>query len=196
MTTVKEQHQHQLKEPLLRAAVLFDTAAAADVEEQQPLPPTKQPVNNKQQQQETASVASSALIFLLGAFLGICSSSLGYQIHAAYSSTINLIAYSIVWSTLTSAVALGLYVVLEEYVGESRLREYMFAVGVFLGFCGACTVTDFVLGMPRISLLCTAAIAALWTGVMAYFARGEKNRDDHLATRVNKGVVLPATSSC
>jgi hypothetical protein len=53
MTTVKEQHQHPLKELLLRTAVLFDTAVTANLEEQQPLPPTKPPVNNKQQQQDT-----------------------------------------------------------------------------------------------------------------------------------------------
>jgi hypothetical protein len=75
------------------------------------------------------------------------------------------------------------------------VAEYHVALGVFLGFCVACTVTDYIYGMSYGNILVTVVIAIMWACLMVVFSKGslpssDKNRTT-MTTKARKGTVLP-----
>jgi hypothetical protein len=51
--------------------------------------------------------------------------------------------------------------------------EYYFAMGVFIGFCGASTVTDIMFGMSWFNIAVTVVIALVWASIMMHCAARE-----------------------
>lgn len=91
-------------------------------------------------------------------------------------------------------MALGTYICLEHtFAINSAANEYMFALGVFLGFCGACTVADVVLGMPWTSVLGTMGVAMLWGVIMwyAYWKSSMEEKKQQQEDNKEQTVVLP-----
>ncbi|KAL7558326.1 hypothetical protein ACA910_019356 [Epithemia clementina (nom. ined.)] len=141
--------------------------------------------------------------FLSGASIGVLFSVLGFRILLAYqgdNSYKNIFLFALIWSTVTSTAAYAVFGMAWSYmmsvyseipqvyaslVDEDFLAdmEYYFALGVFIGFCAACTVSDIIYGLPWTGVMLTVAVAFLWTLVMTWFA--SRGRDER------RGTVLP-----
>jgi hypothetical protein len=117
-----------------------------------------------------------------------------------------VVLFSLAWSSLTSIAAylfFGIFWSIVLYMNQESVHfnelssdafmvdvlEYHYALGVFLGFCLACTVTDVLHGMPWFSVLSTLGIALLWAKLMMWFA--SKNSDCVAAQKKQKGTSLP-----
>ena len=70
------------------------------------------------------------------------------------------------------------------------LLEYYFALGVFLGFCLACTVTDCLLGMPLRSIVVTVTVAITWALLMVYCGSAEYDDEEVESSHGRKGKVI------
>jgi hypothetical protein len=145
--------------------------------------------------------------FAVGAVLGILFSVVGFYLQETFRFA-NIFWYSLAWSCLTSVASYALFYGWTVFCDGSRRRqshpgsnaaattsasvklEYHFALGVFLGFCLACIVTDVFLQMPLKSILMTIAIAVAWAGVMAYCGSLEGDDDDEPCDADNNGHVL------
>jgi len=150
----------------------------------------------------------------IGAMLGVMFSLTGFFVQETFKFE-RILWYSLGWSCLTSFTSYLLYCGLmtiqpeevgtedvdpeqqqrqhsdsgpEEHEDEEDL-EYSFALGVFAGFCFACTCTDLVLGMPMRSILGTVAVALLWAALMTRCARRTGRRsDDTKKTQSSNGI--------
>jgi hypothetical protein len=169
---------------------------------------------------ESTSTATTVKIlnFLAGICIGVIFSCLGFRVLVEHWHTMgqtDVMLFSVIWSSVTSAAAFILFSILYTatcyYFGSNNstaaclestktiaILEYCFAVGVFLGFCGACTWTDVVYGMPTSSILLTVVVAALWASLMIYCAfatsKSEQEAEDkEIAQRRigRRGTVLP-----
>jgi hypothetical protein len=165
------------------------------------------------------------LNFLTGLCVGVMFSCAGFAVLIQHWHTMghkDVMLFSIVWSSVTSVAAYLLFSLL--YIGtcsyfgpttsscrsnltlavsnalESErtisMLEYCFAVGVFLGFCGACTWTDVAYGMPASSILLTVVVATVWATLMVYCAMVTSRKDSdeqqqYVQPRGRKGTVLP-----
>jgi hypothetical protein len=149
------------------------------------------------------------LTFLGGMILGVCFSIMGFnELFHNYRdvSGKKVVLFSLAWSSLTSIAAylfFGIFWSIVLYLKQESVHftelssdafmvdvlEYHYALGVFLGFCLACTVTDVLHGMPWFSVLSTLAIALLWAKLMMWFASKNSARaESHLKP---KGTSLP-----
>lgn len=147
--------------------------------------------------QSSSSSSSSyntmkALCFLGGSVLGMIFSIAGFYIQEHFQFE-QILWYSLVWSCFTSASAyLAFYFWMmgnsEDSEDERRLEvtEYYFALGVFLGFCGSCTATDVVLGMPWQSIMVTVIVAICWALLMAYCAGSDDSYNSSSSGRRNQ----------
>uniref|UniRef100_A0A7S2Y222 Transmembrane protein n=1 Tax=Entomoneis paludosa TaxID=265537 RepID=A0A7S2Y222_9STRA len=108
---------------------------------------------------------------------------------------VNSLATALMWSTITSALAYGIFwsvwTVMERSVSEGSIlenqdffehMEYYFTLGVFLGFCTACTVDVILFGIPLLGVMSMVLVAFLWTLVMLNVAPPQQR---------SKGTVLP-----
>ena len=141
--------------------------------------------------------------FLSGSLIGVIFSLLGFRIlltHQGSGTYMNIFLFALIWSTVTSTVAYFVFgsvwsylmdkyrdipLLYNSFTDEDFLAdmEYYFALGVFIGFCAACTVSDIIYGLPWTGVILTVLVAFLWTLVMTWFAsRGRTER---------KGTVLP-----
>ena len=137
--------------------------------------------------------------FLSGASIGVVFSLIGFHLLLQYHSyeCTNIFVFALIWSTVTSTVAyvlfgLGWSYLMYVYQQVPRVYtslmdedfladiEYYFALGAFIGFCGACTVSDIVYGLPWVGVALTVVVAFLWTLVMTWFA--SRGRDDRKRT--------------
>jgi hypothetical protein len=162
----------------------------------------------------STATAVKVLNFLAGLCIGVVFSCLGFHVLIQHWYTMGqteVMLFSVIWSSVTSAAAflsfIALYAATCCYFGDNNttmestktvsLLEYCFAVGVFLGFCGACTWTDVAYGMPAESILLTVAVAVLWACLMIYCAFAtspseEDEAEEELARRPRRrGTVLP-----
>lgn len=141
--------------------------------------------------------------FASGASIGIFFSILGFHVLLSYkggSSYSSIFLFALIWSTVTSTVAYGVFgmgwsYMIHTYRHIPRVyaslmdedfladMEYYFALGVFIGFCTACTASDIIYGLPWTGVILTAFVAFLWTLVMTWFV--SRGRD------VRRGTVLP-----
>jgi NhaP-type Na+/H+ or K+/H+ antiporter len=171
---------------------------------------------------KSTSTAKTAKIvnFLAGICIGVIFSSLGFRVlvqHWHNMGQSDVMLFSVIWSSVTSAAAYimfsTLYTVTCCYFGSSNnsdaaacmessklisILEYCFAIGVFLGFCGACTWTDVAYGMPASSIALTVVVAAVWACLMLYCAfatskLAQDEEEEQLAQRriSRRGTVLP-----
>jgi hypothetical protein len=131
--------------------------------------------------------------FGAGSLLGIGFSVLGFRVQETFHFA-SIFGYSLAWSCFTSIASYGIFTALLSCLPSSsslpnanastsqdrrvRSMEYSFALGVFLGFCAACTVTDVLLGMPLKNILLTVTVAAAWALVMAYFGGANNESED------------------
>lgn len=165
----------------------------------------------------TAATTVKVLNFLMGVCIGVIFSCLGFRVLIQHWDTMghtDVMLFSVVWSSVTSVAAYMLFSLLyictccffgsksnstaaacTESPQMISILEYCFAVGVFLGFCGACTWTDVAYGMPTSSILLTVLVAALWACLMIYCAIATTKDDDdeeqEPAQRRRRGTVLP-----
>jgi hypothetical protein len=171
-------------------------AIPIDVMLREHLPLTTEPSSSWQHHPERQPPSAAAgpgashpfAYFAVGSLLGILFSAAGFWIQEAFRFA-NIFWYSLAWSCLTSVASYAIFygwtvccpsssssvaAAAESAAGPTSSRsttvksEYHFALGVFLGFCLACIVTDVLLRMPLKSILMTVAIAVAWAGVMAY----------------------------
>jgi hypothetical protein len=190
--------QQQLSAPLLSHAADDDDAHA---------------LSSSSSSTSTATTVK-ALNFLTGICVGVVFSCLGFNVliqHWHNMGQTDVMLFSVMWSSVTSVAAYllfsALYAATSCFCGRNSttmestktvsILEYCFAVGVFLGFCGACTWTDVAYGMPTESILLTVAVAALWACLMIYCAFAsapseEEEEEEELAwRRSRRGTVLP-----
>jgi hypothetical protein len=144
--------------------------------------------------------------FLLGALIGMAFSVLGFRVllneySLALWSRPQVVLFALVWSSITGIVAYMIFMATHYYALDTPYAlwerlEYFFAMGVFLGFCAACTVTDVKIGLPLSSILLTLAVAIVWTMLMMAFAVSaapaevETNKSSRRRRRA-KGTALP-----
>lgn len=164
---------------------------------------------------DSAKKSVQAIHFGAGIVTGILFSLGGFSIllqHWQDMNRTNVLGFSVAWSAVTSLTAYLLFRLLT--VATTRtwtstnsatnltedmltVLEYCFAVGVFLGFCGACTVTDVATGMPWKNVVVTLAVAAAWAALMISCAVAaiQKNNDHAsgppVLARRRQGTVLP-----
>lgn len=136
--------------------------------------------------------------FLAGALLGAAFSVIGFRIlvkQQSDDSYQSIFWFALLWSTVTSTVSYcffgAFWCALRKSYQESTFYrtlsnhnfladiEYYFAVGVFIGFCFACTISDILYGLPWIGICLTVAVACVWTGIMTWFASGNKEEERH-----------------
>jgi hypothetical protein len=149
------------------------------------------------------------LTFVGGMILGVCFSIMGFnELFHNYRdvSGKKVVLFSLAWSSLTSIAAylfFGIFWSIVLYLNQESVHfdelssdafmvdvlEYHYALGVFLGFCLACTVTDVLHGMPWFSVLSTLGIALLWAKLMMWFAA--KHSDCAAKQPKLKGTTLP-----
>eukprot|EP00527_Entomoneis_sp_CCMP2396_P002183 CAMPEP_0198144782 /NCGR_PEP_ID=MMETSP1443-20131203/18644_1 /TAXON_ID=186043 /ORGANISM="Entomoneis sp., Strain CCMP2396" /LENGTH=188 /DNA_ID=CAMNT_0043808245 /DNA_START=91 /DNA_END=657 /DNA_ORIENTATION=- len=127
--------------------------------------------------------------FLAGSVIGAIFSILGFRVlinHQGDDSYKNIFLFAFLWSTVTSAFAYVVFgilwsALLKKYQDTELQRsladyefladiEYYFALGVFIGFCFVCTVSDVFYGLPWVGVTLTIFVACLWTMVMTWFA--------------------------
>lgn len=160
-------------------------------------------------EENTAKVTTyhKAANFFLGVLIGMGFSVLGFhalmhQFTLGLWSRTQVVLFALAWSTITGVSAYSIFATAHYYVlctpGAFWERlEYYFALGVFLGFCAACTVTDVRFGLPMSSILLTLAVAIVWTMLMMAFAAntGSDEEPEHGVVksrrRRQKGTVLP-----
>lgn len=126
---------------------------------------------------KTSYATMKALCFVIGSLLGIVFSMTGFYIQEQYQFQ-HILYYSLSWSCFTSAFAyIAFFFWMYDENDEKKLEvtEFYFALGVFLGFCGACTTTDIVLGMPWQSIVVTVLVALCWAMLMAYCANTDRH---------------------
>jgi hypothetical protein len=206
-------------------AVLLDLETAEALQQQLSAPLLSHDDNDDANALSSPSSSSTStatpvkvLNFLAGICIGIIFSCLGFRVlvqHWHNMGQSDVMLFSVIWSSVTSAAAFilfsALYALTCCYFGSNNstaaclestktisILEYCFAVGVFLGFCGACTWTDVAYGMPTESILLTVVVAALWACLMIYCAfatsKSEQEAEDaELAQRRigRRGTVLP-----
>jgi hypothetical protein len=205
-------------------AVILDLETAEALQEQLNVPLLSHYANDAHAMQSSSTSTSTAstpvkiLNFLMGLCTGVLFSCAGFVVlvhHWHNMDQTDIILFSVIWSSVTSIAAYVLFSLL--YIGtccyfgsnsscsaslESQqtisILEYCFAVGVFLGFCGACTWTDVAYGMPASSVFLTVVVASLWACLMVYcaMATSGNNSDDEYCeqpahSRRRRGTVLP-----
>lgn len=96
---------------------------------------------------------------------------------------LNSLATALLWSTITSLLAYGIFWATWMLLERQETREeennnlfqsqeffeqveYYFTLGVFLGFCTACTVDVILFGIPFLGVMSMVFVAFLWTLVM------------------------------
>jgi hypothetical protein len=176
----------------------------------------EEPLLGRGQQEKTTTRADlprgmiRVLTFLGGMILGVCFSIMGFnELFHNYRdvSGKKVVLFSLAWSSLTSIAAylfFGIFWSIVLYMNQESIHfnelssdtfmvdvlEYHYALGVFLGFCLACTVTDVLHGMPWFSVLSTLGIALLWAKLMMWFA--SKNSSACAKAQMKqKGTTLP-----
>lgn len=145
---------------------------------------------------------SSKFYFLVGSVIGIGFSVLGFYVQDTFQFE-SIHWYSLGWSCFTSLAAyLMFYCCMREKseMSEAPLNrqvlslEYFFALGVFLGFCVACTAIDILLGMPVRSIVLTVTVAIMWALLMAYCGSVDGDDEDDVDNTITKpctGTLLP-----
>ena len=168
--------------------------------------------------QETATHTSAlprgmirVLTFLGGMILGCVFSVMGFnELFSNYRDVLGkkVVLFSLAWSSLTSVAAylfFGIFWSAVLYFHQESVHfdelssdafmvdvlEYHYALGVFLGFCLACTVTDVLHGMPWFSVLSTLFIALLWAKLMMWFASKTSSTSSTAPPALRKGTNLP-----
>jgi hypothetical protein len=156
------------------------------------------------------------LNFLTGICIGVIFSCLGFRVLLEQWQTMSqtdVMLFSVIWSSVTSVSAYllfnALYAATRCFIGSNNessdymestrttsLLEYCYAVGVFLGFCGACTWTDVVYGMPAKSIFLTIVVAAMWAYLMIYCAlktspSEQEEEEERAQRRRHRGTILP-----
>jgi formate-dependent nitrite reductase membrane component NrfD len=180
--------------------------------------------DNIQSQTSTTGPATIKILnFLLGLLTGAAFSCAGFAVlirHWQDMLKSDVMLFSVLWSSVTSVSAYLLFSLLyiatcSYFASDSKssslsktlesqytiaVLEYCFAVGVFLGFCGACTWTDVAYGMPASSILLTVTVAAAWAALMVCCAlsvsdKNTKNsgsdEQEQAQRRLVRGTVLP-----
>lgn len=80
-------------------------------------------------------------------------------------------AFALLWSGSTGITSYLSFTALHKVclatpsLNQEHL-EYFFALGVFAGFCTACTITDVRYGLPLSSILMTFVVACAWALLM------------------------------
>lgn len=138
------------------------------------------------QQQRSPSSIYRGRYFTAGALLGIFFSILGSMLHQSFPVDEYMLLFALSWSCLTSLSAYLLFYAwtadYEEVNAKKthkedehlHIQEFYYAIGVFLGFCLACTVTDIVIGMPLSSVGLTILVAIAWSFVMLKCAKQQQ----------------------
>eukprot|EP00522_Entomoneis_paludosa_P012252 CAMPEP_0172450436 /NCGR_PEP_ID=MMETSP1065-20121228/8772_1 /TAXON_ID=265537 /ORGANISM="Amphiprora paludosa, Strain CCMP125" /LENGTH=188 /DNA_ID=CAMNT_0013202217 /DNA_START=20 /DNA_END=586 /DNA_ORIENTATION=+ len=152
--------------------------------------------SNEKDETPMESHKYKTLPFIGGSIIGAAFSIIGFRLlietqgHDSYK---NIFLFALLWSTVTSTVAyifFGLlwtallqayqntkvYKILADYDFLADI-EYYFALGVFIGFCFACTISDIVYGLPWVGVTLTIVVAGLWTLVMTWFASRGREED-------------------
>jgi hypothetical protein len=142
--------------------------------------------------------------FFLGTLIGMAFSVSGFHLLLhKYSLAIwnpyQVILFALGWSSVTGIVAYLCFMAVHYYGFQTPYKvwerlEYYFAMGVFLGFCAACTITDVVFGLPMRSILVTLTVAFAWALLMMTCATNNSTDDDDSKGRcrhISKGTVLP-----
>ena len=105
----------------------------------------------------------------------------------------NSMATALLWSSITSIIAYGVFwfswSMMEQHYYQSNNKnekpkndtlfehmEYYYTLGVFLGFCMACTIDVILFGIPLVGVLSMVAVATMWTWVMIKVAPEEEPR--------------------
>lgn len=151
---------------------VFDNTVASQNELETPLierKPTTRVTNEVSYFQKTAH-------FIMGALIGITFSVVGFyvlmnQYSLASWGRLQIVAFALLWSGSTGITSYLSFTALHKIcLATSALKqehlEYFFALGVFAGFCSACTVTDVRYGLPLSSILMTFGVACAWAFLM------------------------------
>ena len=139
--------------------------------------------------------------FGIGALLGIAFSVVGFHLLlneyslASWSRT-QVVLFALAWSSVTGLASYTMFSATHYHVLQTpsslwERLEYCFALGVFLGFCMACTVTDIQFGLPMSSVFLTLAVAIVWTVFMMAFAASSPDQVETKRPSSTKGTVLP-----
>lgn len=114
--------------------------------------------------------------FLMGMTIGMIFSAVGFhfllQSFAVLTWSRNqVILFTLAWSTITGVSAYCYFAMLHYCLLKTpcnfwELLEHWFAIGVFLGFCAACTAIDVIYGLPFQSVLITLTVAVGWVAIM------------------------------
>lgn len=155
--------------------------------------------------------------FFMGTTLGVVFSTAGFELLlkgiVAPTTTLYIVGFSCIWSFGTYFLAYLLFEVLhpnnngqktcdhcsEQSTLQHECWEYVYALGVFIGFCFACVVTDVHYGMPVRSLTWTLGSAVIWLLFMVVFlvvrendkpshTDGTDSRDDDVGRGVGEVV--------
>ncbi|GAX24586.1 hypothetical protein FisN_4Hh104 [Fistulifera solaris] len=122
------------------------------------------------------SYFQKAAHFIMGALIGITFSVAGFyilmhQYSLASWGRLQIVAFALLWSGSTGITSFLSFTALHKVcLATSTLKqehlEYFYALGVFAGFCSACTVTDVRYGLPLSSILMTFGVACAWALLM------------------------------
>mmetsp|Transcript_2571 Transcript_2571/g.3437 ORF Transcript_2571/g.3437 Transcript_2571/m.3437 type:complete len:189 (-) Transcript_2571:123-689(-) len=98
----------------------------------------------------------------------------------------NSMATALTWSIVTSALAYSIFwggwvvLGLKNSVSADQdffeHMEYYFTLGVFLGFCVACTIDVVMFGIPLLGIMAMVGVAMMWTFAMLKVAPPSKQR--------------------
>jgi hypothetical protein len=169
------------------------------------LPLLDQPMNPKDSVDAYEITTSHKICnFSLGALIGIVFSVTGFHLllnhySLAAWSRLQVVYFALGWSSITGIVAYSCFMALHYYGFQTPYKvwerlEYYFAMGVFLGFCAACTATDVMFGLPLRSILLTLTVALAWALLMMTCATNLSTDDDDSTLprrHRSKGTVLP-----
>lgn len=114
--------------------------------------------------------------FVMGSLIGVTFSVVGFyilmhQYSLASWGRLEIVAFALLWSGSTGITSFLSFTALHKVcLATPSLKqehlEYFFALGVFAGFCSACTVTDVRYGLPLSSILMTFGVACAWALLM------------------------------
>jgi len=168
------------------------TAAIMEDLEQPLLPICSTDVKNEKNVNVLCFWKYHVMSFAGGSAIGALMSIIAFQVLAGILDGMNstqVFFYSIGSAALTSIIAYVVFcAVTSNYNMSSTNAEFVdkfeifYAIGVFLGFCSACEVSDLLSGTPVVSVALTVVMSFIWAGVMFFggtrFAEVDDSEDE------------------
>jgi len=149
--------------------------------------------------QKRITATSIFVQLILGLIVGAAFSVFGFQVlvndvSLSEWSHLQVVLFALGWSTITGVssytIFLGVHCCgLSTPTDIIEGLEYYFAIGVFIGFCIACTVTDIRYGLPLHSIFLSLSLACAWIALMIHLTpRSEPEEEE----RESKRQALPS----